>query len=121
MNNHNKITEIPEVDLLEDFYSEKPLSEAEMKEVSKALEKKVKTNRRNVFKIFSHLKALKNYMLDKNVKWIKKSVVVAALLYFIAPLDAIPDFAPLVGYLDDIGIIAWVVRYLGREISSYYD
>jgi hypothetical protein len=39
MNNQNKITEIPEVDLLEDFYSEKPLSEEEMQEVSKELEK----------------------------------------------------------------------------------
>ncbi|HEY3251002.1 MAG TPA: YkvA family protein [Ignavibacteria bacterium] len=121
MTSRHQITEIPEVDLLEDFYSEKPLSEGEMKEVSKALEKKVKTNRKNVFKILSHLKALKNYMLDKDVKWTRKSVVVAALLYFIAPLDVIPDFAPFVGFLDDIGVIAWTVRYLGREISNYYD
>lgn len=58
-------------------------------------------------------------MLDGNVKWYKKSVVVAALIYFITPIDSIPDFVPFLGCLDDIGVIAWTVRFLGSELSDY--
>src|SRR5687768_15657529 len=108
---HNpEITDIGEIDLLEDYYADKPLTEREEKELSEKLDKKVKANRRSVFKIMSHLKALKKYMVDKDVKWVRKSVVVAAVLYFITPIDAMPDFAPLIGFLDDFGVIAWTVK-----------
>jgi uncharacterized membrane protein YkvA (DUF1232 family) len=119
---HNpEITDIGEIDLLEDYYADKPLTEREEKELSEKLDKKVKANRRSVFKIISHLKALKKYMVDKDVKWVRKSVVVAAVLYFITPIDAMPDFAPLIGFLDDFGVIAWTVKFLGNEIQDYYD
>jgi len=115
------ITDIGEVDLLEEYYTDKPLTEKEEKELSEKLNKKIKANRRSVFKIISHLKALKKYMLDKDVKWVRKSVVVAAVIYFITPIDAMPDFAPLIGFLDDFGVIAWTIKFLGGEIKEYYD
>ena len=34
-----------------------------------------------------------------------KSVVYGALLYFVSPIDAIPDFTPVFGYVDDLGVI----------------
>jgi uncharacterized membrane protein YkvA (DUF1232 family) len=113
--------EVLEVDFLEEYYTDKPLTEKEEKELAEKLDKKVKANRRNVFKIISHLKALKKYMLDKDVKWIRKSIVVAAILYFITPIDAVPDIAPLIGFLDDFGVIAWTMRFLGGEIKDYYE
>jgi uncharacterized membrane protein YkvA (DUF1232 family) len=36
----------------------------------------------------------------------------AALIYFISPLDAIPDIIPGLGYLDDIAILAWVIKMI---------
>jgi len=121
MNEKIKPAELPEYDLLEEYYSDKPLSDEELTEVSERLEKKIRTNRRSVFKIISHLKALKRYLLDKDVKWVRKSAVAAALIYFIAPIDAVPDFAPFIGFLDDIGVIAWTINFLGKEIRDYYD
>lgn len=118
-NGNNK--EVMEADFLEEYYTDKPLTEREEKELAEKLDKKVKANRRSVFKILGHLKALKKYMLDKNVKWIRKSIVVAAILYFITPIDAVPDIAPLIGFLDDFGVIAWTIRFLGREIKDYYE
>lgn len=112
---------LPDIDFLDEYYAEKPFNEKELKEVSENLDEKIKTSKRSIFKILGHLKALKNYMLDKDVKWIRKSVVVAGLLYFITPLDAMPDFAPFVGFLDDIGVIAFTIKFLGSEISKYYD
>jgi len=67
------------------------------------------------------IKALYRYMRDTDVAWYRKSIVVGALVYFISPIDAIPDLAPLFGYLDDLGVITAVIKYLGHEIMDYYD
>lgn len=64
--------------------------------------------------------ALYNYLKDNSVKWYRKLIVVSALLYFISPIDTIPDLAPLVGYLDDLGVIAAAIKYIGSEIQPYY-
>ena len=29
------------------------------------------------------------------------AAVVASLLYFVSPIDVIPDFIPVIGYIDD--------------------
>lgn len=67
------------------------------------------------------IKALYNYMTDSYVSWHRKAIVVAALVYFISPIDVIPDIAPLIGYLDDLGVITALLKYLGHELMSYYD
>lgn len=64
--------------------------------------------------------ALFRYMTDPDVHWSKKAVVVAALLYFIIPVDAIPDVAPIVGYLDDAGVLTAAVKFLGKQLKAYY-
>lgn len=121
MKNKYEISETEEIALLKDYYPEMPLSEKEAGELNQSVEKKIASSKKSIFKILSHLKALKRYMLDRDVKWYRKSVVVAALLYFITPVDAMPDFAPLLGYLDDIGVIGWTIKFLGDEINSYYE
>ena len=51
-------------------------------------------------------------------KW-AKGVIVAALGYFIFPMDAIPDVTPVVGYADDLGVLAaafaTVAAYIKEE------
>lgn len=65
--------------------------------------------------------ALYNYMRDPLISWHRKAIVAAALVYFITPIDAIPDIAPLIGYMDDLGVIAALLKYLGSELIPYYD
>ncbi len=67
------------------------------------------------------IKALYAYMKDPNVSWYRKAIVIMGLVYFISPIDTIPDIAPLIGYLDDLGVIAAVVKFLGSELVPYYD
>ena len=65
--------------------------------------------------------ALVNYMRDSNVSWHRKAIVVAALIYFISPIDTIPDLVPLFGYLDDLGVITALLKFLGSELIPYYN
>jgi len=66
------------------------------------------------------IKALYRYLKDSEVAWYRKSIILGALIYFISPIDAIPDLAPLVGYLDDLGVITAVLKFMGSEIIPYY-
>jgi len=45
----------------------------------------------------------------------------AALLYFLLPLDAIPDFILALGMIDDFAILAWVARNFRGELDRYRD
>ena len=51
----------------------------------------------------------------------KKSVimVVAAIIYFVAPLDAVPDFLFGWGYLDDLAVLRLVFSQLAVEIEKF--
>ena len=64
--------------------------------------------------------ALYRYMKDPLVNWYRKAIVVAGLIYFIVPIDAIPDLTPFFGYLDDLGVITALLKYLGHELTEYY-
>ncbi|MGY2172513.1 YkvA family protein [Pseudomonas gingeri] len=46
-------------------------------------------------------------------------VVVAGLMYFLSPIDAIPDFIPVFGMLDDIAVLAWVMNTLDQELNAF--
>lgn len=54
-------------------------------------------------------------------KWAKR-VIYGALGYFIFPLDAIPDLAPLIGYTDDLSVmaaaLATVTFYITPEVKE---
>jgi len=65
--------------------------------------------------------ALYKYMSDSLIPWHRKAIVIIALVYFISPIDTIPDIAPFFGYLDDLGVISALLKYLGSELVPYYE
>ncbi len=65
--------------------------------------------------------ALYQYLIDNTVSWHRKAIIVGALVYFIVPIDTIPDIAPLIGYMDDLGVITAVLKFMGSELIPYYD
>jgi len=46
-----------------------------------------------------------------------KTVIYSALGYFIFPLDAIPDITPVVGYADDLGVLAVAIATVAMHIT----
>jgi uncharacterized membrane protein YkvA (DUF1232 family) len=42
---------------------------------------------------------------DRRVPWYAKALAMAVAAYALSPLDLIPDFVPVLGYLDDLVIV----------------
>lgn len=53
------------------------------------------------------------------VPWNAIVSILGALIYFVTPLDLIPDFIPLLGLVDDATVILWVFRSFAKEISAF--
>ena len=99
-------------------------SEEAFEEDAKYVEENLWSKLQRVGKKISFAKdiwALYQYMKDPLVSWHRKAIVTAGLIYFISPIDAIPDLAPLFGYLDDLGVITALIKFLGSELIPYYD
>jgi uncharacterized membrane protein YkvA (DUF1232 family) len=45
--------------------------------------------------------------------------IIAGLIYFIAPIDVLPDFLPFIGLSDDIALLIFIMKSIGDEISRF--
>lgn len=46
-------------------------------------------------------------------------MILAALLYWISPLDAVSDLVPGLGYVDDAFILGWVIGQVRADLHRY--
>ncbi|MEH6517612.1 MAG: DUF1232 domain-containing protein [Halioglobus sp.] len=54
---------------------------------------------------------------EKAPAW-AKATIIASLGYFIAPLDAIIDITPGIGYADDLGVLALAIAAVAAYIND---
>ena len=40
------------------------------------------------------------------------------LVYLLSPIDLVPDFLPVIGYADDVVVVAWALRAVVRRAGS---
>jgi uncharacterized membrane protein YkvA (DUF1232 family) len=46
------------------------------------------------------------------------AILIAAIVYFVSPIDLIPDYIPFVGFADDVVIATIVAAYLHRKATE---
>jgi len=75
----------------------------------------------------SRARALKNEVIiiylaakDSRTPWYAKAIALCTVAYALSPIDLIPDFTPIFGYLDDLIIvpagIALAIRLVSAEV-----
>lgn len=74
---------------------------------------------KNRFSILGRL--LKAYMLGhyRQMPWKPLLLITAAVVYFINPIDFMPDWIPGVGLTDDFAILMYIYASLGQEIDRF--
>lgn len=61
---------------------------------------------------------LLHYMMkSQEVSSKTKMIILAGLGYFILPIDLIPDFAPMIGFADDLGVLLLILRQMASGVT----
>ena len=91
----------------------------------KLSDKESKTNKfRQLFEVALTLVRLVRNYTSGEYRDISTSTIVsglAVLLYVLSPIDLIPDFIPVLGFLDDLSLVSWFVGKFHGEITRFRD
>lgn len=98
---------------------------AEAKKLRAKAEKKAKANRVDLGDALTDLQTLMRLMTAYtrgDYRELPKTTMLAAVgavIYFVNPIDLIPDVIPGVGYLDDISVLFFVVKAIQRDLDDF--
>ena len=69
--------------------------------------------------IYSCLLLFYAYRRKETPAW-ARHIILGTLGYFLAPIDAIPDLSPIIGYTDDLGVLSFglvtIAAYINDEV-----
>ena len=74
-------------------------------------------------RVFVLGRLIKAYALGeyRDVPWKTILLIVAAIIYFVNPLDLVPDIIPLTGLTDDFAVLLWVYNTVSNEIDKFME
>ncbi|MCU0341460.1 MAG: YkvA family protein [Spirosomaceae bacterium] len=55
----------------------------------------------------------------RTIPWKSLTRVAAVLLYFISPIDVLPDIIPVVGLTDDVALIMWLFSAISDDLEAF--
>ena len=55
----------------------------------------------------------------RKIPWFSIGSIVFALLYVLNPVDLIPDFIPVIGYVDDALVVAACLALVEQDLEDY--
>ncbi len=66
---------------------------------------------------------LKDYRkgIYTEVPWFTIASIAFGFLYVLNPLDIIPDFIPGLGYIDDLAVLSFGLRFIETDLHNYLD
>lgn len=72
-------------------------------------------------KVLLFIELFKSYLNGSYRDISKTSIltVIGALIYFVTPIDAVPDFILGIGLLDDATVIAFTFNQLNKDLEKY--
>lgn len=77
-------------------------------------------NKDSIIFYVKYIKNIKSFILSKNISiWEKVKVLFVLIMmgiYLVSPIDIVPDFIPLFGYLEDIIVSYAMLFYVGNQI-----
>lgn len=87
-----------------------------------------KLNNSNTLKKYAELGnvmygMMKDYRkgIYKEVPWFTIATIAFAFLYVLNPFDIVPDFIPGIGYVDDLAIFTFGLRFIQSDLHRYLD
>lgn len=95
------------------------------KKGNKKLEKLGDTPPGALAKLWNDIKLMISMITDyakgnyKEVPWKIMAAITGAVVYFVSPIDVIPDFIPVVGYLDDALVIKLALDLASDDLAEY--
>jgi uncharacterized membrane protein YkvA (DUF1232 family) len=55
----------------------------------------------------------------RQIPWKTLIRIIAVLIYFVSPIDILPDFLPIVGFTDDIALMLWLFSGLKDDLDKF--
>ena len=55
----------------------------------------------------------------RKLPWKSLLSVVGVLIYFVSPLDFIPDILPVVGMADDLALVLWLFKSISSDLEDF--
>lgn len=112
----NLIFEAYSVSVLDDKLNDIKKSDAEC--VYKNLDKLPKDT--------GDLKLLINLFKDwyngvyREIPWYSIAAIILGFLYLLSPVDLVPDMIPVLGQVDDVVIIRWILTHIAKQDLNKY-
>jgi uncharacterized membrane protein YkvA (DUF1232 family) len=55
----------------------------------------------------------------REIPWQSLVLIIGTIVYFVSPVDAVPDVVPMLGLLDDVALISLTVRSLRGDVERF--
>ncbi|MBL8603351.1 MAG: DUF1232 domain-containing protein [Myxococcales bacterium] len=75
--------------------------------------------RAGVLAMMANPKGVWRFLRDPKASRWSKAAAFLAVLYIVVPTDFIPDLAPVLGWLDDLGMGAVALTFIATQASRY--
>lgn len=71
------------------------------------------------FSVFSRIASAYASGKYRDISWKSILIVLAAIIYFLNPVDLIPDIIPVLGLTDDFSVLLWAYSTVSGEIDKF--
>nr|DAT07259.1 MAG TPA: Protein of unknown function (DUF1232) [Caudoviricetes sp.] len=56
----------------------------------------------------------------REIPWYSIAAIILGFLYLISPVDLVPDMVPVLGQVDDVVIIRWILTHIAKQDLNKY-